>query len=157
MKKVTILLVTLFSIACVSQADARYYRGGYYGRGRGRGRGYNTGASFATGLAGGLVGGMVAGAATRGSSDGVSRGELEAKRAQDKTEQLAQQQQQVDMQKLRSQLAHAQTPAAPMFVPTQASSPMDNWMWPLMFLMFIVFILVGLAMYMFRSKKHINS
>ncbi len=154
MKKVIVVLFALVSIASFAQVGARYvimdgHHGGHRGGSRGRGRGgpvYDNGhrgggdSGFVTGLTGGLVGGMLAGGK---KSDGVSRAEVEAGRAQDKADQLARQQQQSEMQQLRTQIAQKKAAPAKPFIPVPAhlkTTPM--YLWPFWFIMFILFLAI---------------
>jgi hypothetical protein len=128
MKKFLLGILLILS-ACVGSV-ALYSRHGHHGGGGG-------GSSFAGGLAGGMVGGVVAGAMTKDS--GPSRGEIEAKRAQDQTQQLAREQEMQRYSMLQQQMS------------TQGASTTTIVLIIALVILFIAILAMG--MMMFRMKK----
>jgi hypothetical protein len=109
------------------------------------------GDAFAGGLAGGVVGGLVGGAVSRsGDSGKASRAEQEALRAQDKTEQLRQDQERQRITQLERELERRDIERK--LAETNANKSNTTFMLLGILVLILLFAVIGLSMVVLRKK-----
>jgi hypothetical protein len=109
------------------------------------------GDAFAGGLAGGMVGGLVGGAVSRnGDSGRASRAEQEALRAQDKAEQVRQDQEQQRIAQLERELERREIERKL----AEANANKSNTTFILLgiLVLILLFAVIGLSMVVLRKK-----